>query len=104
MDDFDGFVTKMEPRLRRALIAARGPELGRDATAVALAYAWEHWDRVRAMRNPVGYLYRVGQSRTRRRRTRRDALAVVSVTQPDFDPRLPEAMRLSPSSSGLPCC
>jgi len=65
---FEAFVATYEPRLRRALVAAYGPERGRDATAEALAFAWEHWERVRDMSNPVGYLYRVGQSRTRRRR------------------------------------
>ncbi len=31
-------------------------------------YGWEHWDEVRVLGNPVGYLYRVGQSRTRPRK------------------------------------
>ena len=57
-----------EPRLRRAFVAAYGSERGYDATAEALAYGWEHWRRVRRMENPFGYLYRVGQSRTRVRR------------------------------------
>jgi hypothetical protein len=30
-----------EPRLRRALIARHGGEVGREATAEALAYRWE---------------------------------------------------------------
>ncbi|WP_420451401.1 sigma factor-like helix-turn-helix DNA-binding protein [Ilumatobacter sp.] len=39
----------------------------------ALSYGWEHWSRVSAMRNPVGYLYVVGRDRaTRHRRRRRD--------------------------------
>ena len=59
---FRRFVTEAEPRLRRALVAAYGGEPGRDATGEALAYAWEHWPRVRSMANPVGYLYRVGRS------------------------------------------
>jgi DNA-directed RNA polymerase specialized sigma24 family protein len=41
-----------------------------EAAAEALAWAWEHWDSVQSMANPLGYLYRVGQSRTRRRRAR----------------------------------
>lgn len=49
-----------EPRLRRALVAARGRELGRQATIDALAYGWQHWSKVKRMTNPVGYLYRVG--------------------------------------------
>jgi RNA polymerase sigma factor (sigma-70 family) len=68
--DFRSFVGEAEPRLRRALVAAYGYERGREATAEAFAYAWEHWDRLVSMANPVGYLYRVGQSRTRSRKTR----------------------------------
>lgn len=64
---FTTFVETVEPRLRRALTALRGPDDGLEATAEALAWAWEHWDRVEAMTNPAGYLYRVGVSRTRRR-------------------------------------
>lgn len=66
--EFEGFVATVEPRLRRALVARYGVDRGRDATAEALGWAWAHWPRVQALRNPVGYLYRVGQSRTRRRR------------------------------------
>lgn len=72
MDDqrtaFTAFVADVEPRLRRALVALRGRDLGRDATAEALAWAWEHWDQVQAMDNPAGYLYRVGVSRSREKR------------------------------------
>jgi DNA-directed RNA polymerase specialized sigma24 family protein len=71
INDFTCFVSDTEPRLRRALVAAYGHERGRDAAAEALAYAWEHWNEVRAMTNPVSYLYRVGQSRTRPPKTLR---------------------------------
>lgn len=64
---FVAFVDEVEPRLRRALIARRGQEDGRDATAEALAWAWEHWDEVAEMTNAAGYLYPVGQSRSRQR-------------------------------------
>ncbi len=67
---FTGFVRELEPRLRRALCLLRGPVEGRDATAEALAWAWEHWAEVQAMENPAGYLYRVGSSRSRPRRAR----------------------------------
>jgi DNA-directed RNA polymerase specialized sigma24 family protein len=66
--DFRAFVLATEPRLHRALVAALGWDRGREATAAALAYAWEHWLKVRSMANPAGYLYRVGQSSTRRRK------------------------------------
>ena len=69
-DDFRLFVEESEPRLRRALVAAYGAEWGREATAEALAYAWEHWERLRQMDNLIGYLYRVGQSKGRRRKER----------------------------------
>jgi DNA-directed RNA polymerase specialized sigma24 family protein len=65
---FSAFVAEVEPRLRRALVAAYGPERGRDAAAEALAYAWQHWTEVSSMTNAAGYLYRVGQSRTRPRK------------------------------------
>lgn len=63
---FTEFVQRAQPRFNVALTAAYGPEGGHDATAAALEYAWRHWERVVAMANPTGYLYRVGQSRARR--------------------------------------
>lgn len=67
-DEFAEFVASAEPRLRRALFPVGGVATA-DAVADALAYGWEHWDRVRAMDNPVGYLYRVGRSRLRPRKS-----------------------------------
>jgi RNA polymerase sigma factor (sigma-70 family) len=63
---FDEFARESGPRLRAGLVAACGPDRGLDAAAEALAYGWEHWDRVGSMDNPVGYLYRVGQTAARR--------------------------------------
>lgn len=63
---FTRFVKETEPRLSHALAAAYGPEVGAEATADALLWAWEHWDRVATMKNQAGYLYRVGQSKARR--------------------------------------
>ncbi len=62
VERFDAFLERAEPRLRRALVATYGPVIGRDAAVDALSWAWEHWDRLRSMANPVGYLYRVGQT------------------------------------------
>jgi RNA polymerase sigma-70 factor (ECF subfamily) len=59
---FEVFAGTARSRLRTVLVAHYGTEIGADATAEALAYAWQHWPRVGAMDNPVGYLYRVGQS------------------------------------------
>jgi DNA-directed RNA polymerase specialized sigma24 family protein len=69
---FTGFVREVEPRLRQSLMAAFGGDAGREATAEALAWAWEHWSRLEGMANPAGYLYRLGKNRAttvlRRRR------------------------------------
>jgi RNA polymerase sigma factor (sigma-70 family) len=69
-EEFREFVIGTERRLLRALTAAYGDQRGHDATAAALGFAWEHRARVLAMDNPVGYLFRVGQSSVRHRRAR----------------------------------
>ena len=90
---FTRFVKETEPRLSYALAAAYGPEVGAEATADALAYAWENWERIRAMVNPAGYLYRVGQSRSRRYRRPRVLFPRPAPDQPSLiEPRLPEAL------------
>lgn len=65
---FERFVAEAGPQLSRALAALYGFEDGRDATAEALAYAWENWHRLQHIANLPGYLFRVGQTRSRRRR------------------------------------
>lgn len=94
---FEEFVRATEPRLRDALTACLGSDVGRDATAEALAYAWEHWDRVGEMANPAGYLYIVGRGRGRRMRRRRVALLSVDVSRtPWVEPALPGALARLP--------
>ena len=88
---FSAFVGEVEPRLRRAFGLLRGAEAGRDATAEALAWAWEHWDEVQAMANPAGYLYRVGQSRTRWK-PERFAPPSTPPDAPGFEPGLVPAL------------
>jgi len=65
---FDDLFANVEPRLRRALMASYGFEKGREATAEALAWGWEPREHLQGIDNPVAYLFRVGQSKTRRRR------------------------------------
>lgn len=90
---FSSFVSDVEPRLRRVLVAWYGIEVGSEVTADALALAWERWDIVEPMANPVGYLFRVAQSRSRRYRRRAPVLPAVPVTEfPEIDPRLPRAL------------
>lgn len=88
---FSAFVVEVEPRLRRALTLLRGAEAGRDATAEALAWAWEHWPEVQAMANPAGYLYRVGSSRSRGRPMRFPP-ATAPADAPGFEPGLEPAL------------
>ncbi|HTZ93148.1 MAG TPA: sigma-70 family RNA polymerase sigma factor [Streptosporangiaceae bacterium] len=89
--EFEAFVAATEPRLNRALAAAYGFEDGRDATAEALAYAWEHWARLQHITNLPGYLFRVGQSRSRRRR-QPVVFAVPDAPDYAFEPGLPGAL------------
>jgi DNA-directed RNA polymerase specialized sigma24 family protein len=94
-DGFDEFVRAHEPRLRTALVLVYGPDPGREAVAEALAWAWEHWDRVVLMAEPVPYLFRVGQSRTRRIRRRTPMSpfrTVVSDRAPWVEPALGAAL------------
>jgi RNA polymerase sigma factor (sigma-70 family) len=92
-ETFTDFVVASESKLRQSLMAAFGGEVGRDAAADALEYGWEHWNRVSAMENPVGYLYAVGRSR---------ALKELGRVQPVFDPvdvaRAPEVEPKLPSA------
>ena len=86
--EFVAFVTDVEPRLRRALIATWGPDLGRDATAEALVYAWRHWGRVKALENPAGYLYRVGRNSVKPPKPSRVLHSVNSWSEPWVEPGL----------------
>jgi RNA polymerase sigma factor (sigma-70 family) len=90
---FERFVAEAGPPLGRALAALYGFEDGRDATAEALAYAWENWPRLQHIANLRGYLFRVGQTRIRRKRQ-----PTASLFDSDdggeylFEPGLPKAL------------
>lgn len=90
---FDDFARRDGVRLRAGLVAAYGPDVGADAAAEALAYGFEHWDRIVQMDNPAGYLYRVGQTAARRELRPSGFLpARPSVGLPDFEPALAPAL------------
>ncbi|MCU1392664.1 MAG: putative polymerase subfamily sigma factor [Ilumatobacteraceae bacterium] len=63
---FEQFAVDADLQLRRALVARFGVDVGHDVANDAMAYAWEHRDEVCAASNPLGLLYRVGQSSARR--------------------------------------
>lgn len=90
---FAAFVREVEPKLRRAFVAAFGAQRGRDATAEALAWAWEHWERVVGMQNPAGYLWRVGRSRSRWPRKVPFLLPEPSAGDPVVEPGLVPALQ-----------
>ena len=89
--DFEAFFDAVEPQLRRAHFAVFGLERGPEATAEAFAWAWETWPRARELESPVGYLFRVGQSRTRGRRFR-PVFTPATVDDPLIEPKLGAAL------------
>jgi DNA-directed RNA polymerase specialized sigma24 family protein len=101
--DFEGFAVGVSAPLRQALVAAFGVDRGAEAHASAMAYAFEHQERVMGLESPVAYLFSVGRSRSR---NRRKPLPVVyaepSGEPPEFEPalagavaRLPEKQRVA---------
>jgi RNA polymerase sigma factor (sigma-70 family) len=99
---FAAFFEGAEPRLRQALCGAFGAEVGREAAADALTWAWQHWDRVQELDNPVGYLYRVGRSQALRavRRSVSRAPAGPDAAdahhEHDYEPQLLDALAALP--------
>ena len=62
---FDALIDEIRARLLPALVAKWGIEVGSDLCSEVEEYAWEHQRKVVAMENPLGYLYRVAQSKSR---------------------------------------
>ena len=94
-DSFTGFVEEAGRRIQRALVGAFGRDVGAEAAAEALAYSWEHWEKVSAMRNPAGYVYAVGRDRARKMKRRRAVRLdgpPSSPTEPWVEPGLPAAL------------
>jgi len=98
VEAFTDFVATYEVKLRGALTATLGSEVGREAAAEAMAYGWEHWDRVSALENPIGYLYQVGRNRGGRIHGKRQLVFPPSqiAGDPWVEPGLPAAL------AGLP--
>ena len=64
-DSFDALIDEIRSRLLPALVSKWGIEVGNDLCSEVEEYAWEHRRKVIAMENPLGYLYRVAQSKSR---------------------------------------
>ena len=95
---FTEWALAAEPRLRHALTAAFGSQVGVDATAEALSLAWERWDQLKERDDPLGYVFGIGRNVARRSTKQRPPalMAVPADRLPDVEPGLPEAIaRLS---------
>jgi RNA polymerase sigma factor (sigma-70 family) len=64
--DFDDVYAEIRSRLAKVLVARYGHDIAAELVSDVAAYAWEHRERLSAMDNPIGYLYRVAQSKSRR--------------------------------------
>ena len=64
-DEIQATLARLEPSLRQAFVARYGPDLGTQAAADAMAWAWEHRAELGRIGNLPGYLFRVGQSSLR---------------------------------------
>jgi len=78
--------------LRAALIANLGRQVGDDAYAEALLYAWTHQDKMAEIDHLVPYLFKVGKSRVRQRRPAQPLPPAHSVELPAYEPRLEEIL------------
>jgi RNA polymerase sigma-70 factor (ECF subfamily) len=64
--DYDDFVLGHGRRVRRALVAYYGSEIGNEAADDAMALAWERWSDLGTMVDPAGYVFRIGQTKAQR--------------------------------------
>lgn len=98
-DSFTDFARDALVHVRAGLVAGFGPDLGSEATAEALAYGWEHWERLQGMQNPSGYLYRVGRTyavRALRKQRRRQAPRMSPAEPVWVEPGLSRALEALP--------
>jgi RNA polymerase sigma factor (sigma-70 family) len=99
-ESFRAFVVRIQERLWLPLVMEVGADAADDGVAQALAYAWQHWDRVRVMDNPDGYVFRAAQRYARRQRPRRpvELPRPEPARLPDVEPGLVDALAgLSPN-------
>jgi RNA polymerase sigma-70 factor (ECF subfamily) len=69
--DFEGFFLEHRDALFGALwLVARNRHEAEELTQDAFLKVWERWDRVGALDDPVGYLFRTGMNLFRSRRRR----------------------------------
>ena len=94
----EAFLLDAQPRLRRAFLGTLGPNRADDALSAAFEWAVSNWNRLVDMDNPVGYLFRVGSSRSMPPKTPTALPLAAEVGLPDFEPRLVPAMLQLPET------
>ncbi len=95
---FERLVADARPRLWQAYAPLRGLDGADEAVSEALAWAWEHRDRLASMTNPIGYLYRVGLTRSSAARPDPELPAPAEVGMPHIEPGLLPALLALPAS------
>lgn len=86
-------LAEARPRLWRAFLGSLGLDRAEEALSESMAWAWEHRDRLEPMDNPVGYLYRVGVTRSTPRSKPPELPSPREIGLPDFEPGLIPALR-----------
>jgi len=91
--EFDEFVARFGNRLWQSLVPIAGPEAAWDASVDALIHGWNHWDRVRDMDNPEGYLYVIARRNALRMAQPRPILPMPEpIELPEVEPNLARAL------------
>jgi DNA-directed RNA polymerase specialized sigma24 family protein len=95
-DSFEELIDLVRSRLLPALWSKWGVEVGGDICCEVEEYAWENRDRLLRMSNPLGFLYRVSQSRARRysRWTKRTTFPSRFPDLVHEDPRLHDILQM----------
>lgn len=86
-------LAEARPKLWRAFLGSLGISRAEEALSESLAWAWENRARLDEMQNPVGYLYRVGVTRSTPRSTPPALPSPEAVGLPDFEPGLIPALQ-----------
>lgn len=91
--DIATLLAEARPKLWRAFLGGLGVDRAEEALSESLAWAWENRHRLSEMNNPVGYLYRVGVTRSTPKSEPTQLPAPVEVGLPDFEPGLVPALQ-----------
>ena len=76
-DTFETFFERNHPRLLRGLYLVTGnAQEAEEIMQDAFLAVWERWDRIKAMDDPTGYLFRTALNRSRSRLRRAPHTAV----------------------------